>query len=76
MLEWVDMTSSRGSSQHKDRTQVSCVAGGFFTVGATREAQEYWSGQLIPSSGDLPGTEPGSPALQADFLLAEVSGKP
>ena len=25
-------------------TQVSCVAGRFFTVWATREAQEYWSG--------------------------------
>ena len=29
---------------------------------------EYWSGQPFPSSGDLPnsGTEPRSPALQAD----------
>ena len=25
-------------------TQVSCIAGGFFTSWATREAQEYWSG--------------------------------
>ena len=25
-------------------TQVSCIAGGFFTNWATREAQEYWSG--------------------------------
>ena len=32
------------SSQPRDRTQVSCIAGGFFTVWATREAQEYWSG--------------------------------
>ena len=29
---------SRGSSQPKDRTQVSCLAGRFFTVRATREA--------------------------------------
>ena len=29
----------RGSSQPKDRTQVSCIAGGFFTIWATREAQ-------------------------------------
>ena len=30
--------------------------------------QEYWSGEPFPSPGDLPdpGTEPGSPALQAD----------
>ena len=25
-------------------TQGSCIAGGFFTSWATREAQEYWSG--------------------------------
>ena len=29
-LEWVSMSSSRGSSQPKDRTPVSCVAGRFF----------------------------------------------
>ena len=29
---------SRGSSQSRDRTQVSCIAGGFFTSWATREA--------------------------------------
>ena len=32
MLEWVAMPSSRGSSQPRDQTQVSCIAGGFFTV--------------------------------------------
>ena len=39
---------------------------------------EYWSGQLLPSSGDLPnpGIEPGSPALQGDSLPAEPPGKP
>ena len=31
ILEWVAMPSSRGSSQARDRTWVSCVAGGFFT---------------------------------------------
>ena len=28
----------------RDRTQVSRIAGGFFSSWATREAQEYWSG--------------------------------
>ena len=40
--------------------------------------QEYWSGLLFPSPGeDLPdlGIEPGSPALQADFLPSEPLGK-
>ena len=32
------MPSSRGSSQPMDRTQVSSIAGGFFTIWSTREA--------------------------------------
>ena len=38
ILEWVVLPSSRGSSQPRDRTQVSCTAGTFFTDGAAREA--------------------------------------
>ena len=39
---------------------------------------EYLSGQPFPSPGDLPnpGIKPGSPALQADSLPAELPGKP
>ena len=33
---------SRESSWHRDQTQVSCIAGRFFTIWATREAQPYW----------------------------------
>ena len=43
ILGWVAMPSSRASSQPRDRTQVSCIAGRFFTVWATREAQDYWN---------------------------------
>ena len=40
--------------------------------------QEYWSGLPFPSPVALPdpGIGPGSPALQADSLLSEPSGKP
>ena len=38
ILEWVAMASSRGSSRPRDWTQVSCTAGGFFTIWAIREA--------------------------------------
>ena len=31
ILEWVAVLVSRGSSQPRDRTQVSHIAGGFFT---------------------------------------------
>ena len=43
-------------------------------VGFSR--QEYWSGLLFPSPGDLPnsGIEPGSPTLQADALPSEPPG--
>ena len=44
ILEWVAFPFSRGSSQPRDRTQVSLIVGRFFTSWATREAQEYWSG--------------------------------
>ena len=40
MLEWVVFPFSRGSSQPEDQTQVSHIAGGFFTSWARREAQE------------------------------------
>ena len=33
ILEWVAVPFSRGSSQPRDRTQVSCIAGGFCTTG-------------------------------------------
>ena len=53
---------SRGSSQPRDQTQVSCTAVRFFTSWATREAQEYWSGQPVPS-----------PLLQRIFLTQELN---
>ena len=42
--EWVAFPFSREPSQSRDPTGVSCIAGGFFTSWATREAQEYGSG--------------------------------
>ena len=47
ILEWVTSPFSRGSSQSRDRTQVSCFAGGFFTSWATKEAQKLSSRCLI-----------------------------
>ena len=43
ILEGVAMPSSRGSYQPRDQIWVSCIAGGFFTVWATKKAQDYWS---------------------------------
>ena len=38
ILEWVAIPFSRGSSQPRSPTGVSCITGGFFTSLATREA--------------------------------------
>ena len=40
--------------------------------------QEYWNGLPFPSPGDPldPGIEPGSPALQADFLTNRYEESP
>jgi len=36
-LEWIAYPFSRGSSRPRNRTRVSCIAGGFFTNWALRE---------------------------------------
>ena len=81
ILEWVATPSSTGSSQPRDQTQVSCIAGRLFTIGATGEAQEHWSGQPSPSPGDLPDpaiepVSPAAPALAGGFFTSEPLRKP
>ena len=58
------------------RDPVDCSLPGFSSMGFSR--QEYWRELPFPSPGDLPnrGTEPGSPALEADALTSEPPGKP
>ena len=46
ILEWVAFPFSRGSSQPRDQTQVSRIAGGFFTSWATREAH-LWKNPVL-----------------------------
>ena len=41
ILEWVAYPFSSGSSQPRNWTGVTCIAGGFFTNWATREAPWY-----------------------------------
>ena len=42
ILQRVAVSFSREPFEPRDQTQVSHIAGGFFTIWATREAQEYW----------------------------------
>ena len=47
ILEWVAISSSKGSSWPRDQTWVSCVAGRFFTVWATKEALVNFRSSLL-----------------------------
>ena len=78
ILECAAMHFSRGSSQPRNQTQVSCIAGGFFTVWATRKPRNTGVDCHALIQGFLPdpGIKPGSPALQADSLPTVLSGKP
>ena len=52
ILEWVAISFSRGSSWPRDWTPVSCIAGRFFTIWATREVLQstsYISGFFLRS---------------------------
>ena len=74
ILEWFAMPSSRGSSQPRDRTQVSHIADGFFAVCATKEAliEADWA-QLRKQLSGLPswltGKESTCPCRRHGFNL-------
>ena len=66
ILEWVTFPFSRGSSQPKDQTQASHIAGRFFTVWATSEAPSvstfsFFPGNILPGSGRSTGERIGYP---------------
>ena len=42
ILEWVTYSFSKGSSQPRNQTGVSCIAGSFFTSWTTREAHNFF----------------------------------
>ena len=51
ILEWVAISFCRGSSQPRDQTRVSRIAGRCFNLWATREAQYLW--QILKSKFSL-----------------------
>ena len=71
-LEWIAVPFPRGSSQPRDLTQVSCIAGGFFTSWATREAQEYWSGGLSLLQQIFLTQESNQGLLQCRWILYQL----
>ena len=67
------MLFSRGSSWPRDRTQASHIASRFFTIWATREAQEYWSGSLSLLQGIFPAQELNQGLLHCRWILSQLS---
>ena len=66
ILEWIAIPFSRGTSQPRDQTLVSCIAGRFFTIWATGKSMILtwlpmvsWRKTLLPSAGyENPGSSP------------------
>ena len=51
ILEWVAISFSRGSSQPRDQTQLSYIAGWVFTIWATREVHHSKSHSIFVKHG-------------------------
>ena len=73
ILEWVAFPFSRGSSQPRDWTQVSCIAGGFFTSWATREAQDTGTGSLSLLQGIFLTQESNWDLLHCRQIIYQLS---
>ena len=75
ILEWAAISFSRGSSQPRDRTWVSCIADRRFTVWATREAHgtPMWKTRVV--SNDLIWAETHE-ALESRLGLVVQDGLP
>ena len=63
ILEWVAVAFSRGSSQPRDQSQVSCIAGGFFTRWDTGKPKIL----TLPEQGLEPWT------LRLSLMLSRLS---
>ena len=77
ILEWVSFPFSRESSQPRDWTQVSHIAGRYSTSWATGKLKNTGVDSLSLLQGNLPspGIKLVYRALQADSLPTELSGK-
>ena len=59
ILEWLAFPFSKGSSRPRNRTGISCIAGGFFTDKAMREAPTIrCEGIIIFFSSSVSGWDP------------------
>ena len=73
ILEWVAFPFSRGSSQPRDWTQVSRIAGGFLTNWATKDAQNTPVGSLSLLQGIFPTQELNPGLRHCRWILYQLS---
>ena len=73
ILEWVAFPFSRGSSQPRDQTQVSHIAGGFFTSWATRETKNTRVGSLSLLQQIFPTQELNQGLLHCRCILYQLN---
>ena len=69
ILEWVAIPFSRASSQLRDQTWVSCIAGRFFTIWATRKPNSTGVGSLSLFLGIYPTQESTRALLHCRQIL-------
>ena len=80
ILEWAAISFSRGSSQPRDRTQVSCIADRRFTIWATRQSRKILRQSvnrfmLWPLQGNLQCLLQRRPARKTRQTESHVSGR-
>ena len=76
VLEWVAIPFSRGSSQSRDWTRVSWIAGRFFTIWATREARGQWTlGMTIHFFSWFTYWNVSSSEVSEDLCISPTVGK-
>ena len=78
ILEEVAVPFSRGSSQPRDRTQVSCTAGRFFTSWATSKSKDTGVGShsLLQGIFQAQGWNPGLPHCRQILYQLSHKGSP
>ena len=78
ILKWVAFPFTRGSSQPRDRTQVSHTEGGFFTSWATRKSPRIVEWVAFPFSrgSSQPRDRTQVSCIAADYLPTELWKKP
>ena len=78
ILECVAVLFSRGSSQPRDWTQVSHIAGRFFSILSRQRSPRILEWAAYPFSRKFPdpGVKLGSPELQVNFYQLSYQGSP